>query len=116
LPPASWYTLVAALPGGIPWNAGTGLHLLAKEQLFFGLVEAFTHAANSYSLPSRLKPVPACQGITPWQAGKSLSQLANELSLGKKVPAGTCSPRKGFLAGWYDLLKCQSQHCLIHID
>jgi hypothetical protein len=31
LPPASWYTLVPALRGVIPRQAGTSLHLLAKE-------------------------------------------------------------------------------------
>ncbi|PLW24247.1 hypothetical protein PCASD_10499 [Puccinia coronata f. sp. avenae] len=31
LPPASWYKLVPACRGVIPRQAGTGLHLLAKE-------------------------------------------------------------------------------------
>jgi hypothetical protein len=31
LPLEIWYNLVPARQGFIPWQAGTGLHLLAKE-------------------------------------------------------------------------------------
>jgi hypothetical protein len=104
LPPASWYKLLPACWGVVHWQAGTGLHLLAKEERLVGLVQACTHLAKSYSLPSRLKPVPACWGIAPWQAGTSLYQLTNKLSLSKQVPAHTWSPTNSFLAGWYNLV------------
>jgi hypothetical protein len=68
------------------------------------MVEACTRAAKSYSLPSRLNPVPAYRGIPPRRAATSLHQLADDLSLGEKVAACTCSPRNSFSAGWYNLL------------
>jgi hypothetical protein len=58
LSPASWYKLLPACQGVIHWQTGTGLHLLAKEELLVGLVQACARLARSYSSPSRLKPVP----------------------------------------------------------
>ncbi|PLW52336.1 hypothetical protein PCASD_00113 [Puccinia coronata f. sp. avenae] len=74
LPPASWYKLVPARQGVISRKSGTGLHLLAAEELLGELVKAFTSPPRIYSSASR------------------------------DVPACTCSLRNNSLASWYKLV------------
>ncbi|PLW48052.1 hypothetical protein PCASD_03596 [Puccinia coronata f. sp. avenae] len=79
LPPAGWYNLVPASRGVIPRRAGTGLHLLAKEELLGGLIQARTgllrkdSSASLYQLPEELFLDELVQArITPGRASTEL--------------------------------------------
>jgi hypothetical protein len=69
-----------------------------------GLVHACTSSPRRYSLASRYRLAPACQGIAPRWAGRSLYPRGKELFLAKQIKSCTGLPRNNSLASCYKLL------------